>query len=117
MDKLGEVTSLMPDSEFIVSGNPAGGSIAIIRTGGQLWRITQVTNNVPAASGLASMKRNGAQVTPMIASNGAAGGDPPVDLYPADVMTVEWPQAGLKGTVRIQYEIKRSFETERAFGA
>lgn len=100
----------MPDQEFLVSSNPAGGSIAIIRTGGQNWRVTQVTNNVPGASGLASLKRNGGQVTPMIASNGAAGGDPPVDLYPADVMTVEWSQTGLSGRVRIQYEIKRSFD-------
>jgi len=100
----------MPDREFIVGSNPAGGSIVTVRTGGQLWRVTQVANNVPLASGLASLKRNGAQITPMIASNGVAGGDPPVDLYPADVMTVEWSQAGLSGTVRIQYEIKRSFD-------
>lgn len=100
----------MPDREFLVVANPAGGSIATIRTGGQLWRVTQVANNVPTASGLASLKRNGAQVTPMIASNGVAAGEPPVDLWPADVMTVEWTQSGLKGTVRIQYEIKRSFD-------
>lgn len=100
----------MPDREFIVGPNPAGGSLVTIRTGGQLWRITQVTNNVPGASGLASLRRNGSQVTPMIASNGTASGDPPVDLYPADVMTVEWPQANLKGTVRIQYEMKQSFD-------
>lgn len=100
----------MPDREFLVRTNPAGGSIAVIRTGGQLWRVTQVANNVPLASGLANMKRNGAQVTPMIASNGVAAGAPPVDLYPADVMTIEWPQANLVGTVRIQYEIRRSFD-------
>lgn len=46
----------------------------------------------------------------MIASNGVAAGEPPVDLYPADVMTVEWATAGLKGTVRIQYEIKKKFD-------
>lgn len=100
----------MPDLEIRVGPNPAGGSIAIIRTGGQLWRVTQVANNVPAASGLAFLKRNGAQVTPMIASNGVAAGEPPVDLYPADVMTVEWAAAGLAGTVRIQYELKKSFD-------
>lgn len=100
----------MPDQEFIVGPNPAGGSMVSVRTRGQLWRVTQVTNNVPGASGLASLRKNGGQITPMIASNGAAGGEPPVDLYPADVMTVEWATAGLKGTVRIQYEIKRSFD-------
>jgi hypothetical protein len=100
----------VPDREFIVGSNPAGGSIVTIRTGGQLWRVTQVANNVPLASGLATLKRNGAQVTPMIASNGVAAGEPPVDLYPADVMTVEWATAGLKGTVRIQYEIKKKFD-------
>ena len=100
----------MPDREFLVGTNPAGGSIATIRTGGQLWRVTQVAINVPTASGLAFLKRNGAQVTPMIASNGVAAGDPPVDLYPADVMTVEWSTASLKGTVRIQYEQKKSFD-------
>jgi hypothetical protein len=100
----------MPDREFIVASNPAGGSIATIRTGGQNWRVTQIANNVPTASGLAYLKRNGAQVTPMIASNGVAAGEPPVDLYPADVLTVEWSTAGLKGTVRIQYKIMENFD-------
>jgi hypothetical protein len=100
----------MPDREFLVASNPAGGSIATIRTGGQNWRVTQVSNDVAGASGLAYLKRNGAQVTPMIASNGVAGGEPPVDLYPADVLTVEWATAGLKGRVRIQYQIMRNFD-------
>lgn len=95
----------MPDQEFIVRAKPGGGSIATITSRPQTWRVTQVSNNVPAASGLASLKRNGAQISPMIASNGVAAGDPPVDLYPADVMTVEWAQSGLIGSVRVQYEV------------
>jgi hypothetical protein len=96
----------MPERTFNVQANPAGGSVAIIRTGGyQTWRVTQVSLTVPAASGLASLKKSGTQITPMIASNGVAGGDPPVDLYPSEVMTVEWATAGLAGSVRVQYEV------------
>jgi hypothetical protein len=96
----------MPDRTFTVNNNPAGGSVAVISTGGvQRWRVTQVSINVPLASGLASLKKNGTQVTPMIASNGVAGGDPPVDIYGADRLTVEWPASGLKGDVRVQYEV------------
>lgn len=96
----------MPERTFSVGANPAGGSYALITTGGyQTWRVTQVSNNVPLASGLASLKRNGVQITPMIASNGVAAGDPPVDVYPADRMTVEWPTGGLSGSVRVQYEV------------
>jgi hypothetical protein len=96
----------MPFRTFLVQNNPAGGSIAKITTGGyQAWRVTQVSNNVPLASGLANLKKSGELITPMIASNGVAGGDPPVELYPSEVMTVEWAAASLAGNVRVQYEV------------
>jgi hypothetical protein len=97
----------MPDKTFSIGSNPStGGSHAVIRTGGyQAWRVTQVSNNAPAATGLASLQKNGVQITPMIASNGVAGGDPPVDLYPSETMTVEWDDAGVSGDVRVQYEV------------
>ena len=95
----------MPDATFRVQANPAGGSIAYIVTHGQNWRVRQVTNNVPNASGLASLKKNGAQITPMIASNGSAFQDPPVDIYRADRLTVEWSTAGLVGEILVIYDL------------
>lgn len=96
----------MPFRTFPIQANPAGGSVAVIRTGGyQTWIVTQVSNNAPLASGLANLKKSGELITPMIASNGVAGGDPPVELYPAETMTVEWPASGVVGSVRVQYEI------------
>lgn len=97
----------MPFRTFPVQNNPAGGSFAVITTGSyQTWIVTQVSINVPLASGLASLKKSGELITPMIASRGVAGGDPPVELYPAERMTVEWPAGGLVGSVRVQYEVQ-----------
>lgn len=96
----------MPFRTFPVQANPAGGSFAVITTGAyQTWRVTQVSNNVPLASGLANLKKSGELITPMIARNGVAGGEPPVELYPSERMTVEWPIGGLVGSVRVQYEV------------
>src|SRR6266545_273983 len=71
----------MPFRTFPVQNNRAGGY--------QTWTVTQVSNNVPLASGLANLKKSGELITPMIAKNGVAGGDPPVELYPSDLMMVD----------------------------
>lgn len=57
------------------------------------------------AGASASLRVNDALVTPMIAAGDAAGGDPPLSLYPGDVMEVEWNGVtnGDQGRVLIIY--------------
>jgi hypothetical protein len=100
----------MPDKGFssIVAAN--GTATVTIKTGGyQTWKVTQVSNDVPTApsGALAKLKKNGRLITPMVATNGVASGEPPVDLLPQETMTVEWTgmTPGTQVNVNVIYEV------------
>lgn len=80
----------MPDQAF--SGViPASGALTFtITSRPRSWRVSQVSVRgitVPAGS-VCELRKNGTFVTKIRAGGGAAGGDPPVDLYPSDTMQV-----------------------------
>lgn len=82
----------MPDQAYSTIAVTGGTAIIEITTGSRrnLWKVTQISLDAPTASGLAKIKKNGSQVTPTIAANGVASGEPPVELLPGDKLTIEW---------------------------
>lgn len=78
------------------SSASAGGTATItIRTGGyQSWSITQISTEAPAApsvGGTCKIRRNGAIVVPfMVPTGDVASGSPPIDITPADAVTIDW---------------------------
>lgn len=88
---------------------PASGTLGIeIRpTGLVAWQVEQVTIDMPTApvGATARLLVNDRLVTPMIPSGDAAGGDPPLPLFPGDTMLVEWQgaTAGEQGRVLMIY--------------
>lgn len=90
----------------------AGVCTVEIRSAGQVaWEVSQITIDMPTApSGCAaSLRINDALVSPMIAAGDAAGGDPPLSVYPGDTVTVEWIGAtpGDQGRVLVIYRTAR----------
>lgn len=83
-------------------------TITIRTTRQQRWRITQLTNEMtsPPAGAACNLRKNGYLVTPLLPNRDAATGDPPVELLPADVLTVEWTGVtnGTLGKVYYVYE-------------
>jgi len=74
----------------------------------QVNRVTQVAcEMVNGAGAIGWIRRNGAPVTPFVPTGDAPAGDPPIWLWPGDVMTVEWTgaPAGAVGKVTIFYDI------------
>lgn len=81
-----------------LSGLVAANGTAVISfspSGVYPYSVDQVSTDYPAApSGCTSaLKRNGSQVTVLIATGDVADGAPAVILNPGDVMTVEWSGA------------------------
>lgn len=73
--------------------------------------ITQISpemSSAGAAAASCSARRNGALVCPLVPFGDAAGGDPPVDLWPTDVCSVVWLGAvpGAIGTVTFFYVVR-----------
>lgn len=104
----------MPARQFppyITSGVvPASGFLALAFTprSADLHRVTQVAAEMAGAGGaIGIIRRNGAIVTPFVPSGGAAGGPPPIWLWPGDVLTVEWTgaPAGAVGKATIFYDL------------
>jgi hypothetical protein len=58
----------------------------------QTWTVTQVSVEMPAAPIGATcwLRKDGAPVTPLIATGDAASGEPPITLRPGQTLTVEW---------------------------
>lgn len=83
-------------------------TITIKPTGRQTWTVSQVSINMQSApiGATALLKKNGALITPMVATGDAAGGDPAIDVRPAEKLTVEWAgcTAGQTGTVLVIYD-------------
>jgi len=59
---------------------------------GEAWTVTQVSIEMATteSASAASLRRNGYLVAPLVPTADAAAGDPPVVLWPQDVLTVEW---------------------------
>lgn len=73
-----------------------------------LVRATQVTAEMASGAGAAcSVRRNGSLVSPLVATGDAAGGDPPVWLWPGDQLSVLWTgaPAGAAGTMVVFYDL------------
>lgn len=72
------------------------------------WKVQQVSTEMGTApiGATCEIRKNGAPVTPMIATGDVAGGDPPVTLLAQDVMTIRWAGCtpGDVGTATIFYD-------------
>jgi hypothetical protein len=96
---------------YVTAGTvPASGFLALSFTprGSQLHRVTQVAAEMAGAGAAAGViRRNGAIVTPFVPTGGAAGGDPPIWLWPGDLLTVEWTGApvGAVGKATVFYDL------------
>ncbi len=96
---------------FTTAGTvPASGFLALAFNprGNQLNKVTQVAAEMAGAgAAIGVIRRNGAIVTPFVPTGGAAGGDPPIWLWPGDTLTVEWSSApvGALGKATIFYEL------------
>ncbi|SRR6266545_4924288 len=100
----------MPDRSFSATVAANGVATITFKTGGyQTWRITQVSvemANAPIGTAC-FLRKNGSLITPLVATGDAASGDPPIDLLPSDIMTVQWSGAtpGLSGLAFVVYEV------------
>lgn len=96
---------------FVTSGtSSAAGTLTLTFTGrgSQLVRLTQVGAEMPGGgSARCVLRRNGAFISALVPTGGAAGGDPPIWLWPGDAATVEWTNApvGLVGTATFIYDL------------
>lgn len=79
-----------------------------VSNGLDTWNVLQVSVEMPDAPSGATcdVRKNDYLVTPIIPTADTAAGDPPVQLYPSDVLTVEWSNCtpGDVGKVVIFYD-------------
>lgn len=76
--------------------------------GSTLQRVTQVAAEMTGGgTGRGTIRRNGAIITPFVPTGGAAGGDPPIWLWPGDILTIEWVgvSPGLVGKATVIYDL------------
>jgi hypothetical protein len=61
-------------------------------TKARTWVVSQVSTELSSApiGATCMMRKNGAPVTPMVATGDVAGGDPPVTLYGSDLLQLVW---------------------------
>lgn len=80
-------------------------TITVTPTGAYPWTVDQVSTEYPTApSGcVCSLRRNGSQVSNLVATGDVADGPPPVVLNPGDRMTIEWTGATAGQTVKAWY--------------
>ena len=90
----------MPDQGYSGVVTAAGTLQILIQSRPRKWSVTQVSvrgASAPAGS-TCILRKNGMFITPIIATGGAAAGDPPVELNPSDKLTVDFT-AHTPGTV------------------
>lgn len=95
-------------STFSAIANAAGTATVTFRVPGQVgWQVEQITIEMPNApfGATAALRLNDSLVTPMIPNGDAAAGDPPLPVFPGDVVTVQWLGAtpGDQGKVLVIY--------------
>lgn len=79
-----------------MTGQVDAGGVALIEfrvaNGIGTWKVQQVSTEMSSApiGSTCEIRKNGAFVTPMIATGDVAGGDPPVTLLGTDVLTIRW---------------------------
>lgn len=80
-----------PSDSAIVAANGRA-TVTVKTTRNQVWMISQVSIEMQSAplGSACVLRKNGRAITPLVATMDAAGGDPPVQLLPQDVLTVEW---------------------------
>lgn len=82
--------------------------VRISPTWGDPWSLTQVSCAIPdAPSGATGVaKVNGSFLSYFIATGDVLAGDPPLELAPGDVLTLDWAVCtpGQVGTVLVQYD-------------
>jgi hypothetical protein len=74
----------------------AGECVVSFRTAGQVaWEVSQITIEMPGApaGSTAALRVNDTLITPLIPNGDAAAGDPPLPVYPGDVVSIEWSGA------------------------
>lgn len=88
----------------VVSASGAA-TITITPSGVYAWSVDQVSTEYRTApiGCVCSLRRNGSQVTAMVATGGVADGDPPLVLNPGDRATVEWTGATPGEVVKAWY--------------
>lgn len=95
---------------FTTAGTvPASTNLTLTYTprGAGLTKVSQVAVEMAGAgSSICVLRRNGALITPMIPTGGAAGGEPPIWLWPGDLLTAEWTGApvGATGKMTVLYD-------------
>ncbi len=100
----------MADRNYTGVADAAGALTITITTGTRerVWVVTQVSARVTTApiGATCELRKNGAFVTPIIATGDVASGDPPIELQGYDVMTVVWAglTPGSAGEVYIVYD-------------
>jgi hypothetical protein len=91
------------DDVYSARVTAAGVAIITIRAfASQVWTVSQVsTEYTTAPLGCTStLRKNGSQITALIATGDVADGPPPTILRPGDVMTVNWAGATPGETVK-----------------
>ena len=86
----------------------AGVCNVTFRVPGQVaWQVEQITIEMPNApfGATARLEVNDSLVTPMIPNGDAAAGDPPLPVFPGDIVEVIWSGAtpGEQGRVLLIY--------------
>lgn len=68
----------------------------------QVNKVTQVAAEMAGAvAATGAIRRNGSLVSPFVPTGDAAGGDPPIWLWPGDLLTVEWTGAPVGGVGKV----------------
>jgi len=91
----------VPWRPYSATCNATGAATIEIRPrGSYTWEVHQVAVEMVNAPGSATcaIRINTWLVSPVVAAGDAAAGDPPIDVTPADLMTVEW-SGGIAGRI------------------
>lgn len=82
-----------PKSTTVTAGGTA--SIEFTPSGVYSWTVDQVSTEYDAApiGCVCKLRRNGSQITPMVASGSVADGAPSITLNVGDRLTIEWTGA------------------------
>jgi hypothetical protein len=103
-------TSEVPkDQSYVATVDAAGDATVTITPGFKPWLVSQVSTDMRTApaGAVCGLFKRGQLITPLIAAADAAGGDPPVTIYPGEALTVEWTGCtpGDQGQATVIYQV------------